>query len=192
MHCVPAPSAGRGGGSWEQRHVLAGRMEAHMQRVRRARCRVDTDSPAGWHPSSGEPYESKSEQRRRRQRRFEAMRQTAAADASAVHYEIDDRPRSPPRPVSAGATRHQVTVHAPHLSRRPASAMAKKPVPRLGRADRSEVAAGGPEEVINSPAFAAFVSALAGLNEADRAEVMDAAGAAAYDERLMRQFREAM
>jgi hypothetical protein len=48
---------------------------------------------------------------------------------------------------------------------------------------------GGPEQVLGSATFAAFVTALAGLDEACRAEVLDAAAAAAYDERLMRHFR---
>lgn len=193
MHCVPSPVPKRSGASWEQRHVMAGRMEAHMQRVRRARSRVDTDSPSGWHPTKGEPYESRSEQRRRRQQRFEMLRDSAASDPTAVRYEIDDRPRSPERPPSAGATRHQVTVHAPAISRRPATA-GRNPIPRYGRPDSapempSAENVGGPEQVLGSATFAAFVTALAGLDEACRAEVLDAAAAAAYDERLMRHFR---
>lgn len=238
MQCVPSPLRDRSYGSTDHRHEILWRMRAHNDRVRSATKRVNTDSPAGWRPQYGETYHAAFEGRRRQRERFAAMRAAAEAHPTGVHYDIDDHPRSPPRPASAGVTRSEVTIHAPVAAQRalvgplrlsPAaggtSTTTTTIVPRLGggnasgaksssgggmstpalyqsqRANSGETSknAGGggnsssntlsAADAVADPAFAAFVTLLAKLGEADRAETLEAASVAAYEERLMRMFR---
>jgi hypothetical protein len=184
MHIVPSPYRDRNTAP-DQRHVESSRMISHVDRIRRAKPRVDSDSPLAWSHALGSAYRHTEGPPLRTQQRLATLRQRSVQ--YGVGYDIEDRPKSPPRPASAGIIRTRVKVAAPVAVRAADGTIARADGRPAGRDAGDRVSA-----VRMSPEYKAFISLLAQLTDAEATHVVEAAHTAAYEERLLAQFGRAM